>query len=122
MTINRHARRLTLRPQGRLRWTMAVVGLLSLLTSWTGPAPRYQHVVNAALALVLLLAGALPPHLRPPVRRAVYGLATFFIGMAGVMAGTSLDESLALMTGAIFAAGLSLAFGPVPRRARHAAA
>ncbi len=122
MTVHRHARRLTLLPQGRLRWFMALVGLLSLLTSWTGPAPRYEHVVNVALALVLLLAGVLPPHLRPPVRSAVYGLATFLIGMAGVMAGTSLDESLSLMTGSVLAAGLSLAFGPVPHRARHAAA
>jgi hypothetical protein len=122
VTIHRHARRLILLPQGRLRWTMAVVGLISLLTSWTGPAPRYQHVVNDALALVLLLAGALPPHLRPAARKAVYGLATFFIGMAGVLAGTSLEESLALMSGAVLAAMLSLAFGPEPRRARHAAA
>jgi len=100
---------------------MAFVGLLSLLNSWTGPAPRYQHVVYAALALVLLLAGVLPPPLRPRARKAVYGLATFLIGIAGVMSGTSLDESLTLMTGALLAAGLSLAFGPVPHRARHAA-
>jgi hypothetical protein len=121
VTIHRHARRLTLLPEGRMRWTMAVVGVLSLLTSCAGSGPRYQHVVNAALGLVLLLAGVVPRRTRSGVRKAVYGLATFFIGMAGVISGTSLDESFTLMTAAILAGGLSLAFGPLPRPARHAA-
>ena len=120
MTARRRARRPILLPHGGARWTMTGVGLLSLSTSWSGAAPRYQHVVEAAIALVLLFAGVLPAHVRPHTREAVYGLVTFFIGMAGVVSGRSLDESLSLMTGAAILAGLSLAFGPPPRGAKHA--
>jgi hypothetical protein len=121
LMAHRHARRLNFRPQGRLRWTLAIFGLLAIATSWTGPHPRYDHVIKEALAITMFLAGVLPAELRAKVRVGVYGLATFFIGMAGMIAGTSPSESFSLMTGAVFAAALSLAFGRPHERARHAA-
>jgi hypothetical protein len=78
-------------------------------------------VIDEALAVTMVLAGVLPADRRAKVRPAVYGLATFFIGMAGIMAGTSLSESFSLVSGAVIAAALSLAFGLPPQRPRHAA-
>lgn len=83
--------------------------------------PRYDRVIEVTIAVAALLAGVAPVGLRSKFRPAVYGLATFFIGMAGMMSGTSLDESFSLMAGAVVAAALSQAFGRPPNRARHAA-
>lgn len=67
------------------------------------------------------IPGILPAGLRSKVRPAVYGLATFFVAIAVMMSGTSLDESFSLTTGAISVAALSLAFVRPPKRAGHAA-
>ncbi len=117
----RHARRLSFRPQGRLRWTLTILGALSISTPGMGANPRYDRVIDVTLAVTAFLAGVLPAGLRSKVRPAVYGLATFFIGMAGMMSGTSLDESFSLMTGAVVVTALSLAFGRPSKRAKHAA-
>jgi hypothetical protein len=120
MAGNRHARRNTLVPATPGRWVLTLLGLLSLASNAASHGQRYDHVISVLLALMLIAAGTATEHGRPSVRRVIGWVTGIFGVLAGVVAGTSLDEAMTLVAAAITAALISLTLPGSRPRARHA--
>jgi hypothetical protein len=119
---SKHSGQASFAPVGAFRWTMAILGAWSLIPTAVESAPRYQRVVEFVLAIIMVAAAVMPPTIRARWRRAVVGIASLFLGLAGVVAAVSMDEAMTLASGAVVAGALSCLFTGVPRRPRHSAA
>ncbi|HEY3923560.1 MAG TPA: hypothetical protein VGL75_03300 [Acidothermaceae bacterium] len=108
-------------PHGPFRWLVALLGASSLVSSALERGLRYDRVINVLLACVLIAAGALPPEYRTSARKFVFGLSTLFFALAGVTAGKSIEEAIALIVGGVFAAIFTLLFGTSHSSPRHSA-
>jgi hypothetical protein len=121
MARSRHARPITLVPDGAGRWTAAILGACSVLMTLSDHEPRYSRVVGLLLASILIGAGVTPASVRPRVRNVVLGIVPVLVGLAGVVAAVSIDEPMTLVSGAVTAGAMACLFAGPPRRARHSA-
>jgi hypothetical protein len=119
---SKHSRGASFVPEGPLRWTLAAVGLWSFLVTAMEAAPRYQRVVDLALAVIVAAAGVTPAAYRPQARTFVRRVATVLLALAGVVAGVSIVEAMTLAAAAVVAGALSCFFTGLPRRPSHSAA
>jgi hypothetical protein len=94
---------------------------LSLASTAGSQGQRYDHVVSFLLALMLVASGTAPQHARARIRRVINWVAGIFGVLAGVVAGTSLDEAMTLVAAAVTAALIALTLSDARPRARHAA-
>lgn len=99
----------------RLAWLARTAGAaLSgwfLLASLVADAPRYERVSGALVALAVLTLSTAPRTLWNPVRAAASGCAALLTAVAGIVAGTSLDEAFTLLSYAVLLACVAAAAG-----------
>jgi hypothetical protein len=97
------------------------MGALSLVATVTSDRPRYERIIDFALAFVILAVGCAPAEYRRRVKALALSLMTVLLALAGVVAALSIDEAMTLVAGGVTAGLIACLFRAPPRRPRHAA-
>ncbi len=121
MRVGRHRRSRFPAPRAPIRHAMLAVCLWSFVASLADGGSRYERIVKALLASVVIVAIVVPSERRVLARKAVTGLTTPLFAVAGVVASISIDEGMTLLAGGVLAAVLSLLLGSDRVQPRHLA-
>lgn len=100
-----------------MRFAVAALFLWSVFASVMAPAPRYERVGGAVVAVAVLALSALPRSRWNIVRTAASATAVLLLALAGVVAGSDMEESFALLAYAVLlglVAALAGRFAVIP--------